>query len=231
MMKSPQKFPPEIFLQDVHEVLYSALVQNTGHSFTIVDQNYRIIWTNQLKENNFVTGKVCFEVIYNRSSPCHDPNCVVKNIFHNGKACMNEKCIQRQDGSRIWKEVRAYPVFDNRDNLIYSLNIGHDITYRRMEQEKQKRYLQYLEKSLDILTRKQNYASIKSETIDNHINLTGREIEVLRLMADGFTNNEMAIILSISRNTIKSHVVHLFDKLGVNNRTQAVVQATRLNLI
>lgn len=231
MMKIPQKFPNEISLQDVPEVLYSALLQNTADSFTIVDQNYRIVWTNQLKDDDSMVGKVCYEVAYNRISPCHDPNCVVKNIFNSGKSCMNEKCIHRQDGSQIWKEVRAYPVFDNQDNLIYSLNIGHDVTGRRIELEKQKRYVQYLEKSPYVINRKQNDANIILERIENHVSLTGREIEVLRLMAEGFTNNEMAMILSISRNTIKSHVVHVFDKLGVNNRTQAVVQATRLNLV
>lgn len=61
--------------------------------------------------------------------------------------------------------------------------------------------------------------------------LTRRETEVLRLMAAGATNIEIAESLAISPHTVKSHVVHVFDKLGVNDRTQAAVRAVRHRLI
>jgi len=61
--------------------------------------------------------------------------------------------------------------------------------------------------------------------------LSGREAEVLRLITEGFTNKEMAQILKISHNTVKSHVLHIFNKLGVNDRTQAAVWAVQNELI
>jgi len=61
--------------------------------------------------------------------------------------------------------------------------------------------------------------------------LTSREIEIFRLMADGYTNSEISKLLSISLNTVKSHVVHIFNKLDANDRTQASVTAFRYNLI
>jgi DNA-binding CsgD family transcriptional regulator/ArsR family metal-binding transcriptional regulator len=61
--------------------------------------------------------------------------------------------------------------------------------------------------------------------------LSGREAEVLRLITEGFTNKEIAQILRVSHNTIKSHVVHIFNKLGVNDRTQAAVWAAQNELI
>lgn len=231
MMNTIRKLPKEIPIRDIHEVLYSALLQNTSDSFTIIDRNYQIIWNNQFRGDNQVVGKECYEVTYNRISPCTDPNCVVKNIFNRGKVCMNEKCIHRQDGTKMWKEVRAYPVFDNQGHIVYSLNIGIDITDKRLDLEKQKRYVQYLEKSLSEMAKKQNNANIISEIHEDHVNLTKREIEVLRLIAEGFTNVEIAMILAISRHTVKSHVVHVCNKLGVNDRTQAAVQATRRQLI
>ena len=63
------------------------------------------------------------------------------------------------------------------------------------------------------------------------LSLTGREIEVLRLLAEGFTNTEIAGLLSISQHTVKSHVTHIFNKIGVNDRTQAAVWAVRSNLL
>jgi len=61
--------------------------------------------------------------------------------------------------------------------------------------------------------------------------LSEREIEVLQLIADGLTNQEVADRLYISLNTIKTHTRNIYEKLGVNNRTQAVNKARALRLI
>jgi DNA-binding NarL/FixJ family response regulator len=60
--------------------------------------------------------------------------------------------------------------------------------------------------------------------------LTPREEEVLGLVAQGKTNQEIARSLSISRATAKVHVRHIIAKLGVSDRTQAVVRALELGL-
>ena len=62
-------------------------------------------------------------------------------------------------------------------------------------------------------------------------NLTKRELEVLCLLSDGLTNNEMSTALFISPHTVKSHIMHIFNKLNVNNRTKAAVCAVRLSLV
>lgn len=61
--------------------------------------------------------------------------------------------------------------------------------------------------------------------------ISGRESEILRLLAEGFTNKEISQILKVSPNTVKSHVLHIFNKLGVNDRTQAAVWAAQNELI
>ncbi len=55
--------------------------------------------------------------------------------------------------------------------------------------------------------------------------LSARETEVLRLVADGATNNDIAAGLHISDATVKSHLVHIDTKLGVSSRTAAVAAA------
>ena len=60
--------------------------------------------------------------------------------------------------------------------------------------------------------------------------LTEREREVLRLMVDGLSNPEIAGQLSLSRSTVKTHVSHILEKLGVNSRLEAVTLAIRNNL-
>ncbi|MGE5602962.1 MAG: LuxR C-terminal-related transcriptional regulator [Nitrososphaerales archaeon] len=61
--------------------------------------------------------------------------------------------------------------------------------------------------------------------------LTPRELEVLRLLAEGLPNKTIAQRLDISEHTVKFHVNALLGKLGVGSRTEAVVRATRLGLI
>ena len=55
--------------------------------------------------------------------------------------------------------------------------------------------------------------------------LSTRELEVLRLVAGGATNNDIATRLHISEATVKSHLVHIYTKLGVSSRTAAVATA------
>jgi DNA-binding NarL/FixJ family response regulator len=61
--------------------------------------------------------------------------------------------------------------------------------------------------------------------------LTGREIEVLQLAGKGITNREIADRLSISHRTVQAHLSHIFNKLGVGSRTEAVVYALRKGLL
>ena len=61
--------------------------------------------------------------------------------------------------------------------------------------------------------------------------LTPRETDVLRLLADGQSNKEIAGNLSIGEKTVKTHVSHILSKLGVASRTQAALYAARVGLV
>lgn len=63
------------------------------------------------------------------------------------------------------------------------------------------------------------------------LGLSDRELEVLRLLADGQTNKEIARKLSLSPNTIKTHLANLYGKLQASRRTQAVSKARALSII
>jgi two-component system nitrate/nitrite response regulator NarL len=66
---------------------------------------------------------------------------------------------------------------------------------------------------------------------DDALALTARELEVIRLMADGADNAAIGRELSISRHTVKQYVTNIFEKLGVQSRVQAAVYAVRKGLV
>jgi len=63
------------------------------------------------------------------------------------------------------------------------------------------------------------------------LGLSGREQEVLQLMAEGLSNQEIADRLFVSLNTVKTHCSRIFEKLEVKRRTQAIEKSKRLRLI
>jgi len=66
---------------------------------------------------------------------------------------------------------------------------------------------------------------------DVEVPLTQRESEVLKQLAHGLTNKEIAATLQISYETVKEHVQHILRKIGVSDRTQAAVWAVRKQLV
>jgi two-component system, NarL family, response regulator LiaR len=80
----------------------------------------------------------------------------------------------------------------------------------------------YIEKSREF---------IFNEAEFTRLGLSKRGLEVLQLMADGFSNAEIAARLFVSLNTIKTHASNLFFKLDASRRTQAIEKAKSLNLI
>ena len=74
------------------------------------------------------------------------------------------------------------------------------------------------------------FAQLEREATPAEV-LSERELQVLRLMADGAANKEIAATLSISESTAKTHVANIFQKLDTNDRTEAVTQALRKGII
>lgn len=90
-------------------------------------------------------------------------------------------------------------------------------------------------KPLTVIVEKQVYVK-GGEFVQNQNELaltclSKRELEVLQLMADGLSNQQIAEHLFVSLNTIKTHASKIFEKLEVRRRTQAIETARRLSLI
>ncbi len=79
-------------------------------------------------------------------------------------------------------------------------------------------------KLVDHLSQANNSASSESES------LTDRELEVLRMLAQGFSNPQIAAKISVAEGTVRFHVSNILRKLGLENRTQAVLYALQKGL-
>ncbi len=76
-----------------------------------------------------------------------------------------------------------------------------------------------------------NESFILNTSLISQLELSKRELEVLSLLAQGHSNQEIAAKLFVSLSTVKTHLQNLFEKLDVKRRMQAVEKARRLNLI
>jgi DNA-binding NarL/FixJ family response regulator len=74
------------------------------------------------------------------------------------------------------------------------------------------------------------YADARSPSETEKLCLTARELEVVRLIAQGQSNAEIAAALFVSDATVKTHINHIFSKLGARDRAQVIVKARQMGL-
>ena len=144
------------------------------------------------------------------------------------------QCINK---SNLKVKVLVLTVHNEVEYLIKAVDIGVD-GYILKDSESAE-----LKKAIFAITKGENYIQPdlipalnskmreKNSDKDKIDSLTKREFEVLKLLAVGMYNKEIAEKLNISERTVKNHVSNIFKKIGVTDRTQAAVFAIRNNLI
>ncbi len=132
--------------------------------------------------------------------------------------------------SRPVQEKAIFPVLDNNGNLLSTITLDIDNARNGSDLDSTKEYIENLEKKIVELS--STKGDLKNEANRQlPIPLSQREIEVLQMLACGTTNVEIAQSLYISPHTVKSHINHIFNKLGVNSRTQASVWASQHDFV
>ena len=158
---------------------------------------------------------------------CGFPTCLAFAGALSKKQTTTDQC---PGFARPLYENVVYPIYDMNGNLATTVEIEVDTDeIIRTNGTEDESIAKTGKKSIG---RKQKNNAISTQrSLEFHTDLTDREIQVLRLVAEGATNTEISDILSISHHTVKSHVVNIFNKLGVNDRTQAAVWAIRHGVI
>jgi PAS domain S-box-containing protein len=215
--------------------LGSAVLRSIRDPFGIIAPDYTILWLNKAMavihggRTDEAVGKVCYEFFYAGQQPCDD--CPLNDVFATGRTQITERYLDFPDGMRRWGEVKAYPVRGADRSVEAAFVIVFDIATRKKASETQKQYAKYLSKKLDAQSGKEQTVYLDDGDIAIKTSLTTREKDVLRLLTEGYTNTQISNMLTISSHTVKSHVINIFNKLGVSDRTQAAVLAIRYKLI
>jgi PAS domain S-box-containing protein len=201
----------------------------------IFDRDRRILWINKAMASihgcdaEEVVGETCSQALHCCDDVCEA--CFLKEVIAKGRTMVVEKWADFSGGERRWGEVHAYPVRGLDKNVSAVIVIVFETTASKHALQQQKDYTGLLEQRLSEKEGGTKKVNLDGGDIAMSVKLSRRENDVLRLITEGYTNTQISELLDISANTVKSYVNGVFNKLGVNDRTQAAVLATRNRIV
>jgi len=224
------------FSLDVALGVFKALFEDiTNPAMYLLRKDYSVLWVNRgmtiavqrpFKE---MIGKPCYQALRRRVEPCDV--CLLKIVSDTKQPYTAERTLDLPGKERQYAEITAYPILDDKRLVQFVFEICTPLTGKKKDEERRQRYVESLERTLRELTMAGIETLRQGQTDREGVILTVRETEVLRLVAKGFTNGEIASILGIRPDTAKTHVKNIFYKLDVTDRTEAAVWASLNNLI
>jgi len=212
-----------------------ALFASIRAPFGIFDKDFKIVWLNQAMaaihrcEPEKVIGKICYDALHGCDQACDA--CFLKEVIATGRTKIVERWADFPDGERRWGDVHAYPVRGLDKNVSAVIVLVFETTARKQALQKQRDYSELLERRLNEKEKGPKTVGLAGDGLALSVKLSRRESDVLRLITEGYTNTQISDLLDISANTVKSYVNGLFNKLGVNDRTQAAVLAARNRIV
>jgi PAS domain S-box-containing protein len=195
-----------------------------GDGVFVVGSEGRILLWNRAAERLLgysakdVMGRQCCDVFAGRDDHgnrlCY-PGCHVVTLVKMGEAVQNFDMRTRTKGGRaIWLNVSILSVANGRGQTPVTVHLFRDITAAK-----------------ELLTLVHERLSAPAAADSPQGVLTRREVEVLRLMADGRGTRGVAEALHVSSATVRNHVQNILAKLGVHSRLEAVAYASKHRLL
>ncbi len=223
-------------MADPNEVL--RLLSESADGVYAVDKKQKVVFWSRAAEKitgysaEEVLGHPCYEVMngrdYEENTFCRR-NCPTMIAVRRGSSVPNYDIGSRtKDGRDIWLNMSIVPIRRRRREGPLAVHLFRDVTSRRRAERLARETLSTVER----------FGSQGKEEILQATpcpapspTLTPRELEVLRLLADGVGTREMAERLSLSVATVRNHVERILGKLGVHSRLEAVLYAAQHGLI
>ena len=166
--------------------------------------------------------------------PTLQPDLILMDI--NMPSMNGIEALRQIKASRPETRVIMLTVSEDEDNLVDAIRSGADgYLLKHLNAREFLEMVNGLERGEAAITRQMTMRLLKhmtsSEPSGEHVLLSEREIEILKLVASGKSNQSIADQLSISENTVKYHLKNILQKLGVSNRTEAVTIAMQKGLL
>lgn len=214
-----------------------ALLARSADGVFAVDTEQRIVFWSAVAEEllgrsaDEVLGRNCYEVILSNDYEGHPfcrRECPAIKAARQGRGVPNYDMACRKNGTDIWLNVSIVPVPDSVAGEATAIHMIRDVSQRRRSER-------LAQATIETVTRfmpenSNATAEAKPYPVPGP-SLTTREIEVLRLLADGLGTQALAQGLGLSEATIRNHIQRLLAKLGVHSRLEAVVYGARHGLI
>ena len=212
------------------------LLARSADGVFAVDGSQRIVfWSAGAEElvgrpASEVLGKYCYQVILGNDYEGHPfcrRDCPTIRAAQRGRSVPNYDIACCKNGEEVWLNISIVPVAGMRGEA-QAIHMIRDVSQRRRSER-------LAQATIDTVSR------FMSGTSGTDIEggpcpvpdpaLTSREIEVLRLLADGLGTSAIARKLGLSSATVRNHIQRLLAKLGAHSRLEAVVYAARHRLI
>jgi PAS domain S-box-containing protein len=207
----------------------TAMLGRAADGAVILDQDGTVVYWNRAAER--LLGFRAEEVI---GRPCHDvmcggtlgglplcsASCPIGRRITRGQPVRNfDMQAHTKAGRPIWLNVSSLPIPSQQGKRFHALHLFRDIT----KQAKVHQLVNELCVAVGhVPPRGQREQSRAAPSIAPDLPLSGREREVLRLLASGHTTKAIADSLCISPATVRNHVQHILEKLGAHSRLQAL---------
>lgn len=213
------------------------LLSRSADGVFAVDGAQRVIFWSSAAEELLdrpaakALGRPCYEVVLGRDYQGHPfcrRHCPVIKAVRRGRSVSNYDVVCPRNGEEMWLNVSIVPVPPTPTHGPVAIHLVRDVSTRRrserLAQITVETVTQFISESG---TRDREYGPYPAPDPP----LTPRELQVLRLLADGYGTQALAQRLGLGTATVRNHIQRLLAKLGVHTRLEAVVYAARHRLI
>jgi len=164
-----------------------AILDGISDAVVVLDNNLNVIWANKIAKDQygFAPGKKCYEAYKGKKEPCFD--CITKKTFKDGIIKSTETKVIKKDGKYVNFILSCSPIRDSQGEIISVVEVFHDITERKKDQENLKKYREHLEELVKERTIK---LEDKSEELEK-ANLKLQELDRLKSMFIASMSHEL----------------------------------------
>ena len=217
--------------------LLTALATSADGVYAVDSQQRIVFWSAGAEKltgrrADEVVGRPCYEVMlgggYDGNPFCRR-NCPTIVGARRGQAVPNyDLQVRNGEGSSTWFNMSIVPLSRREAGRTLAIHMFRDVTSRRRAEMLAQATLatvsRFAEPSEEPPIETEPYP-VPAPAI------TARELEVVRLLAEGMSTAQMAKKLSVTQATVRNHVDHLLSKLGVHRRLEAALYATQHGLV